>query len=127
LRYGGYELCLEEFILNYYLVIKKDNRLRQFIILHLTKLINAVQNMIEIQLLTKMEKFKISNETDNELESLQQKLAEKETELLQVNPEKLAEDNTDAIIKSDDLAQMRSEILDDLKTSNPELERENWM
>lgn len=83
--------------------------------------------MIEIQLLTKMEKFKFSNETDNELESLQQKLAEKETELLQVNPEKLAEDNTDEIIKSDDLAQMRSEILDDLKTSNPELERENWM
>ena len=50
----GYDLCLEEFILNYYLIIKKDNRLRQFIILHLLKLISRLKNIIEKQLILKM-------------------------------------------------------------------------
>ena len=109
------------------MIIKKDNKLRHFVILHLAKLINSVKNMIEIQLVTKMDKFKFTNETDDELQNLQYKLAEKETELLQVNPEKLAEDNTDIILKSDDIAQIRTEILDDLKKSNPELERETWI
>lgn len=101
--------------------------MRQFIILHLNKLINSVKNIIEIQLLTKMDKFSYTNENDNEITVLKQNLAEKENELLEVNPEKLAVDNTEEILNSDDLAKMRADILNDLKNENPELERETWI
>lgn len=113
--------------MNYYLIIKKDNKLRHFIILHLNKLINSVKNIIEIQLLTRMNKFSFTNENDNEITVLKQNLAEKENELLEVNPEKLAVDNTEEILNSDDLANIRADILNDLKKNNPELERENWI
>ena len=56
------------------MIIKKDNKLRHFVILHLAKLINSVKNMIEIQLVTKMDKFKFTNETDDELQNLQYKI-----------------------------------------------------
>ena len=125
----GYELCLEEFITNYYLIIKKDNRLRQFVLLHLTKLIKIVKEIIEKQLTVKMHKFDFTNVNDNELKTLTDKLAEKESELLSVNPEKLTQDNNIAEepINLDEVASIKNEILQDLKNNNPELERQTWI
>lgn len=74
-----------------------------------------------------MHKFDFVNNNENELKNLSKKLAEKEMELLNVNPEKLAEDTEDEIISADDVKNMREEILQDLKQSNPELERETWV
>lgn len=118
----GYDLCLEEFILNYYLIIKKDNRLRQFIILHLIKLISRLKNIIEKQLILKMNNFNFINDEDDELKTLNYKLAEKEAKLLELNPEKIAEDNSPEIITTDKINSIKNEILNDLKKNNPELE-----
>lgn len=118
----GYDLCLEEFILNYYLIIKKDNRLRQFIILHLLKLISRLKNIIEKQLILKMNNFNFKNGEDDELKTLNYKLAEKEAKLLELNPEKIAEDNSPEIITTDKINSIKNEILNDLKKNNPELE-----
>ena len=118
----GYDLCLEEFILNYYLIIKKDNRLRQFIILHLIKLISRLKNIIEKQLILKMNNFNFINDEDDELKTLNYKLAEKEAKLLELNPEKVAEDNSPEIIATDKINSIKNEILNDLKKNNPELE-----
>lgn len=118
----GYDLCLEEFILNYYLIIKKDNRLRQFIILHLLKLISRLKNIIEKQLILKMNNFNFKNGEDDELKMLNYKLAEKEAKLLELNPEKIAEDNSPEIITTDKINSIKNEILNDLKKNNPELE-----
>ena len=83
--------------------------------------------MIQKQLLTKMHKFDFVNNNENELKNLSKKLAEKEMELLSVNPEKLVEDTEDEIVTADDVKNMREEILQDLKQSNPELERDTWV
>ena len=83
--------------------------------------------MIQKQLLTKMHKFDFVNNNENELKNLSKKLAEKEMELLSVNPEKLVEDTEDEIVSADDVKNMREEILQDLKQSNPELERDTWV
>lgn len=125
----GYDTCLEEFITNYYLIIKKDNRLRQFVLLHLVKLIKIIKEIIEKQLTVKMNNFNFTNVNDNELDNLTKKLAEKESELLNVNPEKLTKDNTAAeeIVELDDISTIKNEILQELKQNNPELERETWI
>lgn len=125
----GYDICLEEFIINYYLIIKKDNRLRQFVLLHLVKLIKIVKETIEKQLTVKMNNFNFTNVNDNELDNLTKKLAEKESELLNVNPEKLTKDNTAAeeVVELADISTIKNEILQELKQNNPELERETWI
>ena len=125
----GYELCLEEFITNYYLIIKKDNRLRQFVLLHLTKLIKIVKDIIEKQLTIKMNNFDFTNVNDQELSVLTDKLAKKESELLDVNPEKLTQDNTleKEVVDLNEISKIKNEILQDLKENNPELERETWI
>lgn len=123
----GYELCLEEFITNYYLIIKKDNRLRQFVILHLSKLIKIVKEIIEKQLTIKMHNVDFTNTNDSELKTLTNKLAEKEMELLSVNPEKLTQDTSEDIINSENIIDIKNQILQDLKENNPELERDDWM
>lgn len=123
----GYSLCLEEFILNYYLIIKKDNRLRQFVLLHLTKLIKIVQEIIEKQLTIKINSFDFTNVNDNELVNLTNKLAKKELELLNVNPEKISQDNSEEIMNLENITEIKNQILQDLKEQNPELEREDWI
>lgn len=102
--------------------------MRQFILLHLEKLIIAVKNKIEIQLIKGMNKFKFENENENELKNLEQQLKEKEEELLHVNPENFSKDETSSdVLSSGELSQMKDEILNDLKKMNPELERETWI
>lgn len=123
----GYELCLEEFILNYYLIIKKDNRLRQFVLLHLPKLITMLKDKIQVELTTKMYEFDFKNTNSSDLDNLHNQLKEKEQELLQVQPEKLAEDTAEEVVTTEKLNTIRAEILSDLREANPELETDNWM
>jgi hypothetical protein len=127
IKFWGYELCLEEFILNYYLVIKKDNRLRQFVILHLEKLVSTVKKIIENQLYDKMNDFSFTNSDTVELANLKDKLRENEQELIKVKPEKLADDTAEEIITTEKLNTAREQILADLRAANPELETDNWI
>lgn len=109
------------------MIIKKDNNLRQFVLLHLIKLINILKDIIEEQLYNKLDKFKFVNNNDKSLKNLTHDLAEKETELLKVNPDKMAENTDVELLTNDVIAQSREEILADLKKQNPELETENWI
>ena len=113
--------------MNYYLIIKKDNNLRNFILLHLVKLINLLKNIIEERLYSHINKFKFVDSDDNYLKKLTHDLAEKETELLNVNPEKLSENTDVEILTTDNIKSTREEILDELKNANPELETDNWI
>jgi hypothetical protein len=117
---------LEEFIKHYYLIIKKDNKLRQFILLHMSKLIVRLKDLIERQLLLNMNKLSF-DESDEEFNNLVNKLSEKETEILKVNPDKVAIDNTEEILTTDNVLNIRNEILNDLKNTNEELESLNWI
>ena len=121
----GYEITLEQFILRYYIVIKNDNRLRQFIILYLSKIIRAVKNIIELQLINRMHQFNFVNKFDKELENLEYDLAKKVTELLKVNPKDQEDilDNPPEFFKDEnEVLSFKEQILADLKAKNPELE-----
>lgn len=121
----GYEITLEQFILRYYIVIKNDNRLRQFIILYLSKIIRAVKNIIELQLINRMHQFNFINKFDKELENLEYDLAKKETELLKINPKDQEDilDNPPEFFKDEnEVLSFKEQILADLKAKNPELE-----
>ena len=109
------------------MTLKRDNRLRQFVLLHIDKLVNRVKNLIEKQLLLKINNFDFTNNNENELKELTHKLAEKESKLLEINPEKLVDDTTEEIITADTVSSLRQEILQDLKDTNPELETDNWI
>ena len=58
---------------------------------------------------------------------LTHELAKKEEQLLKINPEKIADDNTEVLVKADKVESVKDKILNDLKASNPELETDNWI
>ena len=101
--------------------------LRQFVILHLDKIVQVVKTKIEELLIDKVDKFSFTNGSDYEFNELKYKLAQKEKQILQINPEKIAEDTTEQILSSDKIMLYKQQILNDLKNSNPELETNLWM
>ena len=101
--------------------------LRQFVVLYIDKLIQEVKFKIQTLLLDKIDNFSFSNGSDTEFNELKYKLAEKEKQILQINPEKIAEDTTEQILSSDKIMIYKQQILNDLKESNPELETNLWM
>lgn len=81
-------------------------------------------NIIHEQLFKHMDNFKFQDvDEETKITKLKNDLAEKEAELLSINPEKVAEDNIAEIETKDNVASMRQEILNDLKQNNPELEK----
>ena len=46
---------------------------------------------------------------------------------MKINPEKIADDNTEVLVKADKVESVKDKILNDLKASNPELETDNWI
>ena len=119
----GISQTIEEFIINYYLIIKKDINLQQFIVMHMNKLIKIVENILDTQSILKITKQNFLNDNDNELEKLYNKLKEKEQKLIKIIPEKnIKKSNIDPIKSEETKQDIRQQILNDLKNQNPELE-----
>ena len=114
---------MEEFIMDYYLNIKKDADLRQFIIIHFAKILNLTENILNSQSILRIAKQDFTNDNDEEIQILRNKLKEKEKELLNVMPDKfIKNDSLDLIRNENKKQQIRQQVLDDLKAKNPELE-----
>ena len=119
----GIQQTMEEFIFDYYLVIKKDIDLRQFIVIHMNKLLTIIENILNKQSILRIAKQDFTNNADEEIESLRKKLKEKEKELINVAPEKIIDKSVPDIIRNENKKQeIRQQVLDDLKAQNPELE-----
>lgn len=114
---------MEEFIMDYYLNIKKDADLRQFIIIHFAKILKLTENILNSQSILRIAKQDFTNDNDEEIQILRNKLKEKEKELLNVMPDKFVKnDSLDLIRNENKKQQIRQQVLDDLKAKNPELE-----
>lgn len=119
----GIQQTMEEFIFDYYLIIKKDIDLRQFIVIHMNKLLAIIENILNKQSILRIAKQDFTNNADEEIESLRKKLKEKEKELINVAPEKIIDKSVPDIIRNENKKQeIRQQVLDDLKAQNPELE-----
>ena len=114
---------MEEFIIDYYLTIKKDADLRQFVIMHFSKILKLTENILNSQAILRIAKRDFTNDNDEEIQILRNKLKEKEKELMNVMPEKFVKDESLDLIRNENKKQqIKQQILDDLKAQNPELE-----
>ena len=114
---------MEEFIRDYYLTIKKDADLRQFVIIHFSKILKLTENILNSQSILRIAKQDFTNDNDEEIQILRNKLKEKEKELMNVMPEKFVKDESLDLIRNENKKQqIKQHILDDLKAQNPELE-----
>lgn len=109
--------------------------MRQFVLIHLVKLINILKDIINFELYKQLHEFQFIDHQDKSLEKLTYDLAKKESELTLINPKKLdktldknIDETTDGEkLSNDSLLQRKEEILADLKAQNPELELDNWI
>jgi hypothetical protein len=123
-----FETCMKEFIMNYYLYIKNDNRLRNYIVMHLNNIILILKDRLEKKLLESIKFFNFANDkSDHQIELLKNDLKNKESVLLGIKSDKFNEfvpvnkDQRD-FLDTDAKKDYRSEILNRLKSENPELE-----
>lgn len=117
----GLQLTLQEFILDYYLFCKTNKYLKQFVLMHLDKLITLVSSMIEKQLITKLNLYNF-NVSNTSLNTLKEKLIQKQKELQKVQPSDLVIDRENQVVDMDKVAQMKLDILNDLKQQHPQLQ-----
>lgn len=118
----GLAICIQQFIMHYYLFLKNNNRLRQFVILHFNKIVLIVCSIIQKQLITKinLQSFKSSNK---ELKQLEQDLVATQKQIEDQLPQEQIKNKIVQPIKTeDDAAKLKADILADLKATNTQIE-----
>lgn len=121
----GYELTLQQFIINYYLIIKKDNKLRQFVINHMDKLIKMTKGLMDKELIISMKDFEFSNK--NNIDKLQQKKIQNQKKLKEIKLKeiKIKEQGQESKIQNEsEQNNIQQQILQKLKKEHPKLEQE---
>jgi hypothetical protein len=128
-EWGFYE-CMKSFIMNYYLVVKKNNKLRQYIINHLDSIINMLKDHLELNLMKSLKNFDFSNFADDaEIKFLQQDLANRRELLKNANVkgfEQYAPPPADERRKltKQEKETLRDQIRNKLMMAHPELEED---
>lgn len=118
----GLQICLQQFIMNYYLYIKQNSRLRQFILMHLDKIVLTTSSIIESHLIKKMNLQTFSS-NNSALKMLNQKLKQTQKQLLDLMPQQEIKNKVVQPIKTEnDAAKLKADILADLKAQNKQLE-----
>lgn len=125
-----FETCMREFILNYYLYIKRDNRLRNYIAIHMDSILVILKDRIERKLLDGIKLFNFSNTNDDhQIELLKNDMKNKETILLSVQSDKFnefspANEKQKEKLDNSKRKDYKQEILNRLRYENPELEND---
>ena len=126
----GFETCFREFILNYYLYIKKSNKLRQYIILHLDMIVSMLKDIMEAQLIEGIKNFNFENyKTRQEVEFLKNDLRNRETAIMAIKAKNFNEfappsEKKKELLSNDQRKDLRLEILNKLRYENPKLEED---
>lgn len=126
----GFELCFREFILNYYLYIKKSNRLRQYIVMNLDQIISLLKKQLELDLLENLRGINFNTyKTHEEIEFLKNDLRNKEAVMLTIKAKNFNEfapvnEKRKQILDNGQRKDLRAEILNRLRYENPKLEED---
>lgn len=85
----GFDLTMQQFIINFYLVVKTDNMLRQFVMSHMDKLIKIAKSVMEKYLITHMGEFRFrETRTDYNKKKVMDKIKETQKQIDQKMKEK---------------------------------------
>ena len=128
IREWGFETCMEQFIMDYYLYMKQDNNLRQYIIMHLKTILNVLKDQLEGELIKKISTFNFLNSKDDlEIQTLKNNLKNKQQLLADVKAQNFNEDSPISEKEKEKLEvseknDLRTEILNNLRTNNSKLE-----
>lgn len=125
----GFDTCIKEFITNYYLYIKNDNKLRFYIINHLDHLISILKNEVEKNLTKHINLFNFENTKDAyEIQLLRNELKNKLNVAMGVSTPTFNEDSPigqqeiTRLNTQDEKNNLRIEITNNLRRENPDLE-----
>lgn len=126
----GFDITFKEFILNYYIYIKKSNRLRQYIVMNLDSIISMLKKEIESDLIENMKHFDFRTaKSHEELEFLKNDLRNREAAMLAIKSDSFNEfappnEKRKEILNSNERKDLRAEIINRLKYENPKLEED---
>lgn len=96
----GFDLTMQQFINSFYLVVKTDNMLRQFILDHMDKIINVTRNVMQKYLITHMSSFTFNEaRTDYNKKKLLNKMKKNQ---IAIN-EKMKQRNVDPVKKNEEV------------------------
>ena len=121
---------MKEFILNYYLYIKKSNSLRQYIIIYLDVIISVLKEYPEEDLIKNMKNFNFSTyKNREEIEFLKNDLKNREAVLMSLNVKNFKKfappsEKVRDLLSSSERKTLRMEILNKLRHDNPLLEED---
>lgn len=121
-KYWGLNICVQQFIMHYYLYLKTNNKLRQFVMLHFNKIALIACNIIQMQLVSKIN-LQDFNSSNIETKQLKQKLTQKQKQIIDSIPQKEIKSSIVQPVKTeDDAAKLKQQILADLKADNKEIQ-----
>lgn len=128
IKQWNFEICMREFIMNYYIFVKSDNRLRYYVTNHLDHIILILKEEFENNIMKNVNLFNFENSKDNyEIQLLKNELKNKLNVMIGIKTPAFNEDapigqkeieRLDTSAKND----LRVEITNKLKRENPELE-----
>lgn len=123
----GFDICFREFIIDYYIRLIKDNKLRQYIILHLDSLLLALKDRLEQNLLNSIKYFNFTNTyDDHKINLIKNEIQGKELGLAAVKVNNFDEyeppSNEDKEkLTADEKRKLRMSIINRLRYENPSL------
>lgn len=128
IKQWNFEICMREFIMNYYIFIKSDNRLRFYITSHLDHIILILKEEFESNIVKNINLFNFENSKDDyEIQLLKNDLRNKLDVMIGVKSTAFNEDAPIAEkeverLDVSDKNDLRIEITNKLKRENPDLE-----
>ena len=124
----NFETCMKEFIMDYYLYIKNDNRLRHYVVTHLDQIIGDLEAEFEKDIISNIKLFNFENSKDDyEIQLLKNELKNKLNVMVGIKSATFNEDapvgekeinHLDTSKKND----LRIEVTNRLRKENPALE-----
>ena len=124
----NFEICMKEFIMNYFLYIKNDNRLRHYIVTHLDQILAVLEDEFEKDIISNIKLFNFENNKDEyEIQLLRNELKNKLNVMIGIKTQAFNEDAPIAKkeaerLNTDKKNELRIEITNKLRRENPALE-----
>lgn len=123
----GFNIAFKEFIINYYLRIIKDNKLRNYILINIDSIITLLKNQLEVNMINSIKHFNFTTlDTDHEIDLIKNDIAARENSMLGIQSKNFnefapVEDDTKIKLDPSKKRSYRLEILNRLKYENPKL------
>lgn len=130
----GFDLTMEQFILSYYLYIKKDNKLRQFVMNHMDKIIKAVKLIMDNRLVKGINRFEFRNNRNKlNIEKLKKQRKQNDQKLKNIKIKEEGEEQQQkqkeeqqkqTITTNEEQERIKNQILQKLKQQHSVLQKE---